>query len=902
VVAGRRFARRVVERQMTVPHPVGGLPGLHLLSQASASGARVGEASPGVPALPLPPTSIVGRERDLAVIFELLRRPVVRLATLVGPGGVGKTRLALEVAASLTAEGEECRFVDLTDVRDARLVLPAIAAALGLREEAGRSIRATLAEAVVARPVLLVLDNVEQVVDAGPELAALLAECPGVRVLATGRSPLRLRAEHLVPIAPLPVPPSTDLAADDPTALAALAASPAVALFVERAQAVDPDFALTPEVAPVVAAICARLDGLPLAIELAAARVRVLSPAALLARLDRRLPLLVGGAPDLPARQRTLRDAIAWSVALLTEEERQLFARLAVFAGGFALEAAETVSRGVEESGSREGTMTLPDCPTARLPDSSVLDVLTSLIDKSLLHHQEDAGEAGRYSMLQTVREYALALLLASGEIEEIRRVHATFYLTLAEQAEPELTGPEQRRWLDRLEVDLDNLRAAVDWAVGSAGGAGVPAPALALRLAAALWRVWANRGHLTEGRDRLERALAVADHDDPVRATAFQHLGNLALDMGDYATARASYQSSLALCRERGDRAGVARALNGLGLLAGFTGDYAAATRYHEEALALRRELGDALGLGNSLTNLGNLAGWLGDLDRAAPLLDEALIVRRELGDTGAVAYALLNLGELARLRRDLPNAESLLQQSLALFEEVGDKLGVGYALHCLGRTAYAAGQTGRAFGLLGEAIRLRRQLGDSRGTIEALETVAEVAVSVAVEPSLLLVAARMLGATEARRVVIGAARSPIDQAGVDRAKAAIRTSGGAEVQAAFDQGGLIAWAEAVALGLELVGRHAPSSAEAPSVASTPEETAAPAAGQETPVYPAGLSSREVEVLRLVAAGLTSAEVAERLFLSPRTVQAHLYRIYNKLGVSSRSAATRFAIEHRLV
>ena len=506
--------------------------------------------------------------------------------------------------------------------------------------------------------------------------------------------------------------------------------------------------------------------------------------------------------------------------------------------------------------------------------------------------------------MLQTVREYALALLLGLGEAEEIRRSHAMFFLALAERAEPELTGPEQRRWLDRLEAELDNLRAALDWAGGVNGNATPPAPDVALRLATALWRFWANRGYLTEGRDRLERALAIAGPDDEARPRAFQHLGNLALDMGDYAEAGAAYQSSLTLCRERGDLAGVARALNGLGLVAGFLGEWNLSTRYHEEALALRRSLGDALGLGNSLTNLGNLAAALGDNDRAAALLDEALAVRRELGDPGAVAYALLNLGELARLRGEPTAARELVDQSLALFDEVGDKLGVGYALHILGRTARDAGATGQAIGLLTESARLRRQLGDRRGTIEALEDVAVIAVSGESDPSLAPAAARLLGAIDAQRRAIGAARTPIDQAFFERLTAGLRDAGDAPLVAAYNQGGLASWTETVSLGLELgerLGRR--TTARHPDVPTkTDLPTAAAASAEPARTYPAGLTGREVEVLRLVAAGLTSAEVAARLYLSPRTVQAHLYRIYNKVGVSTRAAATRFAIEHNLV
>jgi predicted ATPase/DNA-binding CsgD family transcriptional regulator len=896
---------------MTVPRTSTDSAGLRLVPAAGGNGLQETDVSPAAPiALPVPPTSLIGREREVAVVLDLLQRADVRLVTLVGPGGVGKTRLALQVAAELASGGWDVRFVDLTAANEPSLVFLTIASAVGVREESGRPLATTLGEALAARRLTVVLDNVEQVVAVGPDLAALLADCPHLRILATGRSSLRLRAEHLVPIAPLPVPASAGAGSHD---LDSIAASPAVALFVDRAQAVDPGFALTPENAATIAEICARLDGLPLAIELAAARTRVLSPQALLARLERRLPLLVGGAPDLPARQRTLQDAIAWSAALLTEAERLLFARLAVFAGGFDLEAAEEVSRGVGESGALWASRGEESVPldssrpegTRRLLDLDALDGLTSLIDKSLLQHHDLANGEGRYSMLQTVREYALASLLETGGAEEVRRRHARWFLQLAETAEPALTGPEQRRWLDRLESELDNLRAALDWAAGGDGGGRTPAdPGLALHLATSLWRFWVNRGYLSEGRDRLQRALAAAGPDDPGRVRAFQHLGNILLDMGDYAGARAAYEDSLELSRATDDLAGVARALNGLGLVAGYTGDYDAASAWHEEALALRRQLGDALGLGNSLTNLGNVAAARGDVDRARSLLEEALAVRRAVADPGAVAYSLLNLGDLARLAGDLATARSSLEQSLALFTDVGDKLGVAYARYCLGRAAAADGVPAAALAFLGDALRLRQELGDRRGTIEAVEAIAVVAARNA-DAGTATTTARLLAAAGAQRAAAGAVRPPVDdpfiQGGIEAAR---RCAGMSAFEAARAQGAGLTLSDAAKSAYELAERLGRPDEWIPASpagrASAPPDPDSAVSSAAT--FPAGLSAREVEVLRLVAAGLTSAEVAERLYLSPRTVQAHLYRIYSKLGVSTRAAATRFAVEHGLM
>ena len=895
---------------MTAPRHLGDPSAIRLLPTLTADrGERKGAGFwSGISgSVPVPLSSLVGREQAISSVIELLSRADVRLVTLTGPGGVGKTRIALAVAASLLETGAaEVRFVDLTSIRDPALVLPAITAAVGVRVEASRAVVETLAESLAGRPLMLVLDNVEQVVAAGPELAELLTLLPTLSILATSRSPLRLRAEHLLPVAPLSL---TDDAAAGSGEMTAIADSPAVALFVERAQAVNPGFSLTPENAAAVAQICTRLDGLPLAIELAAARVRVLSPTALLARLDRRLPILVGGAPDLPARQRTLQDAIAWSVALLSPEEQRFFARLAVFAGGFDLEAAETVGgEGVERSDRGWQDERSPSPPEAKpTPPAtpSVLDGLTSLIDKSLLQHQELPNGENRYAMLGTVREYAFARLLEFGEAEQVRRRHAAWFLALVETAEPALTGPDQRRWLDRLETELDNLRAVLDWATGAASpGDRPPDPALALRLTTALWRFWVNRGYLSEGRDRLLKAIGVADPADAGRARALQHLGNLALDMGDYAGAADAYEQSLAACRAAGDQAGVARALNGLGLVAGYTGEYERATARHAEALAIRRQSGDRLGIGNSLTNLGNIAAAVGDIDRARPLLEEALAVRQATNDVGAVAYALLNLGELSRVAGDREAARSRLEQSLNLFEEVGDKLGVGYARYALGRAALAGGAIDRAMSSLGESLRLRRELGDRRGTVEALEAIGAAAATTTSDANVVRAAVRLLGATEAQRAVIRAARPPVDQGLVDRALAAARRiAEPGTVDDAMLAGGTGSWTEALATGLDLAtqftGRATSVSPEPPP---TPLAAAAPDSNRSGDAYPAGLTAREVEVLQLVAAGLTSAEVAERLYLSPRTVQAHLYRIYNKIGVSTRSAATRFAIEHRLV
>jgi len=676
--------------------------------------------------LTIPPhlTPLVGRAREVAQAVALLRRSDVRLLTLTGPPGVGKTRLGVAVAAAVhEAYADGVYVVPLAPLGAPELVIPTVARALGLREEPGRPAIETLIVYLHDRRMLLVLDNVEHLVAAAPRLADLLAACPAVDVLATGRAALRVDGEQELSVPPLASPAPTQSLVEE------VVRYPAVDLFVQRARALAPDFALTPANAPAVAAICRRLDGLPLAIELAAARIKLLSPRALLNRLDDRLDVLSGGPPHLPERQRTLRGALDWSYNLLTPGEQDLFGRLAVFVGGCTLEAAEAVC-------AMPGPAPMP-----------VLDGLTSLIDNNLARVEREVDSEGdgepRVGMLETMREYGLERLEATGDTTAVRGRHAAYYLALAEAAEPELTGTEQARWLGRLEAEHDNLRAALRWAPGGE-------PVVGLRLAATLWRFWHIHGHLSEGRGWLEGLLAemedVSGHGGAVdedasgtgatelergalRAKALRGAGGLATEQGDFRQARTLYESALAAYRTLGDREGIAAVLNNLGVAADGHGEYGRAEMLYAESLALKREVGDRRGITTSLSNLGRLALQQGDDERAVTLHEESLALSRGLGDTGSVALSLNSLGEVALYQGAYARATPLLEESIALARAVGDKRGLAFALNNLGDVALRQDDVARATACQEESLAVRRLLGNEEGVAVSLAGLGDIA-----------------------------------------------------------------------------------------------------------------------------------------------------------------------------
>jgi predicted ATPase/class 3 adenylate cyclase len=724
--------------------------------------------------LPIQPTPLVGREREVEEVAERLRGEEVRLLTLTGPGGTGKTRLALQAGAELLEAADDgVFFVSLATITDPELVPSAIAGSLGLKESAEGSLMETLESYLQQKRLLLILDNFEQVLEGATLVGALLGSCPELKVLSTSRMPLGLYGEQEYPVPPLALPDPRVL-----PPLERLTQYEAVRLFVERAKAVKLDFEVTNESAPAVAEICIRLDGLPLAIELAAARTKLLPPQALLMRLGNRLKLLKGGARNLPARQQTLRAAIDWSYELLTEEEKTLFGRLSVFSGGHTLEAAEPVCE-------PEG-------------DLDVLEVLGSLLEKSLLRQEEVVGGESRFGMLETVHEYAGEKLEESGEAEEVKRRHAEYFLTLAEEANAKLRGPDQLEWLRRLETDHDNMRTALAWALRGEQAE------LTLGLGGALWWFWFVRGHYSEGRRWLERALAMDGRGSgDSRAMVLAGVGALALEQGDLDRVEEACEEGLELLSYEAKQRSEAKLylLIPLGHVALEKEDHSRATKLFEESLALSWETGHALGRADSVMSLATTSYEQGDLERATRLFEEGLDLFRQLGDRLGLAWCLINLGLAVYSGGDSGRAAKLTEEGVGLLRKLGVGADTAVGLCNLGWMALSQNDPGKAADYYEESLRLASDTGMEPVVLTTLEGYACLA-GVRGEAQR---AARLWGAAQTIQEAKGVPRDTDFLAEADARIAAVRSGMGEEAwEEAWFKGRAMTLDEAVSDALE--------------------------------------------------------------------------------------------------
>jgi predicted ATPase/DNA-binding SARP family transcriptional activator/DNA-binding CsgD family transcriptional regulator len=804
--------------------------------------------------LPAPRTNFVGREREMVEVKRMLA--MTGLLTFVGTGGCGKTRLAMEVARNLIGTYQDgVWLVELAPLSEGALVPQVMASTLGVQEQPGRPIVQSLLDALGDKETLLVLDNCEHLIDTAARLTvALLDSCSRLRVLATSREPLGVTGElgWLVPSLSAPD------AQQSPTR-EELGGYESARLFADRASDRQPGFELTPENAQAVAQVCARLEGIPLAIELAAARIGVLSAEQISERLGHSLKLLTGDDRTADHRHQTLRAALEWSFELLSELEQVLFRRLAEFAGGFTLDAAESVGAG------------------EAIDEEDILELLSMLVDKSLVVAEENWETGARYRLLEPVRQYAREKLRVSGEAEAVGRRHAEFFLALAEEAEPELSKGQQAKWLDRLETEHDNLRAALSWALGREIDSG-------FRMAGALCRFWHTRGYLSEGRRYLEAVASSAAVPTTVRAKALDGLGWIAEPQGDYERARIAYEESLELYRSSNDKTGVANVLGDLGSLALDRGDYEEATSLLEESLSLHRELGSYEEVVGVLNNLGVLTSAKGDREQSVSLFSEALALSRGTGNVRRNAASLGNLGITMLVHGNPEQARVLLDESLALFQEIGDSSNIAIGLMHSALAALIQGDHDRVKSLSQESLKLLQKAEDKQHIPDCLEVMAGGAGAQGRAQR----AARLWGAAEAMREDIGVPLQPEDRKLLDPYLATARSSLGE-----------VAWQTTLSEGRAMTPEQAIEyslSAEGPA---SPPQVARRSGGSSATLTP--LTLREEEVAILVSRGLTNRQVASELFISEHTVATHIAKILKKLALSSRSQLSAWVIERRL-